>query len=218
MMLDPLSQLCKQNVNEILEIGCGAGALALWVSQFGQRVTAIDINHRALAITELNSKINDIPNIVTIASDVYSDVDGSFDLIFSNTPYKFLPEECCDQMYAYGGYLAQDILEKIFLGLEERLNDDGVLWLLCSSYIKNNRNTLVEYVKEIFKDKPFAITLKQIDYQPLTEYREFYRQEEISHFIRYWVKVKKAPGYKLEHIQIPGIQRMVESLKIKLPS
>ena len=92
-MMNLLSRECKKNNNNVLEIGCGTGVLSLWMSQIGQNVIATDINRQALEITELNAKINGINNITTKASDVYSEVHGEFDLIISNPPYIFLPEE-----------------------------------------------------------------------------------------------------------------------------
>jgi len=218
IMMNLLSRGFNKNINDALEIGCGTGVLSLWMSQFGQNVTATDINQRALDITELNAKINGVNNLITKTSNVYSDVQGKFDLIISNPPYIFLPEECSDRIYEYGGDLALEIVEKIFLGLDDRLKDNGVLLIFCSSYIKNGTNTLIELVRSVFLGKPYSITLKQIDFQPLTEHLTFYRKHGISHSIRYWVKIEKAPTYKLVHIPIRGTHRLLESLKIKLLS
>ncbi len=218
IMMNLLSRESNKSINSVLEIGCGTGVLSLWMSKFGQNITATDINQRALEITELNAKINGITKIITKTSDVYSDVHGEFDLFFSNPPCIFLPKEYSHRINAYGGDLALEIVEKIFLGLDDRLKDNGVLLILCLSYIQNGTNTLIELVRSVFLGKPYSITLKQIDYQPLTGHLTFYRKHGISHAIRYWVKIEKTSAYKVDHIPIRGAHRLLESLKIKLLS
>ncbi len=214
-----LKKQAIKSVNDGLEIGCGSGFLSLWMSRIAQNVTATDIHPRALEITRLNAKINGINNIVTKISNVYSDIQGKFDLIISNPPFVFLPKACIGRTFAYGGYLGTDIIKKIFLGLDEHLKDNGISFMMAISYIKKNGiNTLYEIIKSISHGKPYSITLKQIDYQPLTNYLYFYRKNGIAYSIRYWIKIQKAPTYKLTHVPIRGASRVLENLKIKLLS
>ncbi len=208
-----------KSVNDGLEIGCGSGFLSLWMSRIAQNVTATDIHPRALEITRLNAKINGINNIGTTISDVYSDIQGKFDLIISNPPFIFLPKDCIGRTFAYGGYLGTDIIEKIFLGLDEHLKDNGISFMMATSYIKKNGiNALYELIKSISHGKPYSITLKQIDYQPLTNYLSFYRKHGIAYSIRYLIKIQKTPTYKLTHVPIRGASKIIENLKIKLLS
>ena len=215
IMMDLLSGECNKKVMDVLEIGCGTGLLSLWMSKFGQNVKAIDINPRALEITELNATINGVNNIFTKSSEIYSEVQDEFDIIISNPPYIFLPEEYDDRIFEYGGDLALEIVEKIFQGLDDGLKVDGVTLLFCNSYIKHGVNTLIELVRSVFHGKSYLITLKQIDYQQLIDHLGFYKAHGISHSIRYWVKIEKAPSYKLNHIPLRGAHRLLESFKIK---
>jgi hypothetical protein len=90
---------------------------------------------------------------------------------------------------------------------------------MAMSYIKKNGiNTLYEIIKSISHGKPYSITLKQIDYQPLTNYLYFYGKNGIAYSIRYLIKIQKAPTYKLTHVPIRGASRVLENLKIKLLS
>jgi methylase of polypeptide subunit release factors len=182
-------------------------------------VTATDISQPALEFTRLNAKINGINNIVTKVSDVYSDIQGKFDLIISNPPYVFLPRECIGRTYAFGGYLGTEILEKILVGLDDHLKGNGISFIIAISYIKGNGiNALYEMIKGIFEGKPYSITLKQLDYQPLTDYFSFYKKHEISYSVRYLIKIRKAPTYELTHLPIGGVSRVIENLKIRLLS
>ncbi len=214
-----LKEECKKSVNDVLEIGCGAGFHSLWLSQFAQNVTATDISQRALEFTKVNARINGINNITTKISDVYSDVQGKFDLIISNPPYMFLPEEYSKRIYSNGGYLGTEILMKILLGLDDHLKDNGISFILAESYIKeNDSNTLNEIIKDVFLGKPYTISLIQLRYQPLGNLVTFYKKHKISHSILYLIKIQKSSTCKLTHYPIQGLPRVMENLKMKLLS
>jgi SAM-dependent methyltransferase len=209
----------EKSVNNALEIGCGTGFLSLWMSHIAQRVTATDISQRALEFTKVNAEINGINNIVTKISDVYSDIQGKFDLIISNPPFDFLPEECIGRTFAFGGNLGNEIVERILLGLDDHLKDDGISFITATSYVnKKGINPLYEMIKDMFHGKSYSVSLTQLDYQPITEYFSFYEKHKIAHSIRYWIKIRKSQTYKLTHFPIQGVSKVVETLKIKLLS
>ncbi len=214
-----LKKTVKKPVNDALEIGCGTGFLSLWMSQIAQKVTATDISQRALESTRLNAKINGINNIVTKISDVYSDIRGKFDLLISNPPYEFLPEVCTGRTFAFGGNLGSGIVEKILLGLDDHLKDGGISFIMAVSYIKENGiNPIYEMIKSMFHRKPYSITLRQLDYQPLTNYFSFYKEHMISYSIEYLIRIQKAASYQLTHVPIRGVSRVIENLEVKLRS
>jgi HemK-related putative methylase len=216
---DHLKNECRETVNDVLEIGCGAGFLSLAMSQFAQSITATDISQRALDFTNLSAKINGITNIVTRNSDVYSNIDGKFDLIISNPPYMFLPKEYSKRVYSYGGFLGVEILKEILFGLDDYLKDDGVALILANSYIRDDgSNTLYEIIKSLFYEKAYSITLKQLDYQTRAEHATFYQEHRISHSVRYLVKIRKAATPELSHLPIRGSRRLFENLKTKMLS
>ncbi|HEY7750887.1 MAG TPA: class I SAM-dependent methyltransferase, partial [Ignavibacteriaceae bacterium] len=205
-----------KKVNNALEIGCGTGLLSVLISKIANNVTSVDINNRALEFTNLNARINGIDNITTKQSNVYSGVEGKFDLIISNPPYVYLPEENIGRTFAYGGKLGIEILEKILIGLDDHLSDTGTCYMIFFSYIKEDgTNTAYEMIEKVFRGKPYAITLKQIDYYPIKYYPSFYKQQGLSHTIRYLIKVQKSSAFNMKHIKIRGIDEIVQKLKIK---
>lgn len=75
---------------QILDIGCGSGAIALALAKCfpRSRVLAIDISDEALSQIEENAKINSISNITIEKINILEDSpDGKFDIIVSNPPY-----------------------------------------------------------------------------------------------------------------------------------
>ncbi|PPA29097.1 16S rRNA (guanine(1207)-N(2))-methyltransferase RsmC [Aeromonas jandaei] len=72
----------------LLDFGCGAGVIGSVLAKRNPelKVTMVDINALALESSRRTLAINDLQGEVH-ASDVYSDITGSFDQIISNPPF-----------------------------------------------------------------------------------------------------------------------------------
>jgi SAM-dependent methyltransferase len=93
--LDPLWEapalarlLPSHSIPRSLDIGCGAGLLALRLATFSDTVTAVDINPRAIVIGQLNAAINERSNIVWKRGDLFEPVEMEerFDAVVFNSP------------------------------------------------------------------------------------------------------------------------------------
>jgi len=72
---------------DLLEVGCGAGAIALLAAKQGWTVTAVDIDPVAVAQTQANARSNQLP-VQALTSDLFSALDGQkFDVILFNAPF-----------------------------------------------------------------------------------------------------------------------------------
>ena len=76
---------------EVLEIGCGSGIVSIHAALEGARVTSVDINPKAVALTRTNAERMGAGIVEIKESDLFSNVGGRFDLILFNLPY--LPVE-----------------------------------------------------------------------------------------------------------------------------
>lgn len=84
-----LKILKENNINKMLEIGCGTGIVSITVDLESKRkmdITALDISSYAIKNTTINKK-NLKSNIKILESDLFEKVSGKFDLIYSNPPY-----------------------------------------------------------------------------------------------------------------------------------
>ena len=77
----------NNQINNMLEIGCGTGIVSISVDlESSIDVTAVDISEKAIENTRINKeKLN--AKIKIIKSDLFSNFRDKFDLIYSNPPY-----------------------------------------------------------------------------------------------------------------------------------
>ncbi len=212
-----LQKDCKNKVNNALEIGCGSGFLSHFVSKKSKNVIAVDINDSALTFTKTNAKINNVNNINVKYSNIYSNINRKFDLIISNPPFVFLPEEKQSRTYAFGGHLGLELVKKIIYGLDQYLNENGTCYMIFVSYItEDGINTAFEMLKEVFKDKLYSVTLKEIDYAPLLKNRSFYKKNKISYSIRCFIKIRKTMKCDIKYFPINGVNKIIEKSKLAL--
>ncbi|AND79385.1 class I SAM-dependent methyltransferase [Streptococcus pantholopis] len=83
-----LNALTLKSGKTLLDIGCGYGPLGLTLAKVqGVKVTMVDINLRALALAQKNADRNNIKADI-FQSDLYENVESSFDYIISNPPIR----------------------------------------------------------------------------------------------------------------------------------
>ena len=82
--LDDLS-----NKKEILDLGCGNGIIGIAIKKAypNSSITMADVNIKCVEISKENAKINKV-DVNVIESDMYQNIQSSFDLILSNPPIR----------------------------------------------------------------------------------------------------------------------------------
>ena len=59
-----------------LDLGTGSGILSLLAAAHSERVVALDSNPRAIAMAQLNARLNDVTNIEFLEGDIFEPVAG----------------------------------------------------------------------------------------------------------------------------------------------
>jgi release factor glutamine methyltransferase len=119
----------------ILEMGCGSGIISLHCVKLGAIVVAADINPKAVACTLANLQRNRLQAEVR-HSDLFLNVEGSFDLILFNPPYLVGAEEGYLERSWAGGKDGVQILERFLQEAPQHLQTDGRIIVLLSTMMK----------------------------------------------------------------------------------
>ncbi len=124
---DPFHRAVEAEVRageRILDMGTGSGVSALLAARRGAEVVAVDVNPHAVACARSNAKRNGLTDRITfLTGDVFEAVDGTFDLIVFDPPFRwFKPRDFLDMGAADENYRG---LTKFMAEVKERLRTDG---------------------------------------------------------------------------------------------
>jgi methylase of polypeptide subunit release factors len=114
-----------------LDVGTGTGVLALVLARAGAQVVATDLEPRAVACARDNvARLGLADRIEVVQADLFPPGAERFDLVVSNPPW--LPVAAATPLeravYDPGGAF----LERLVLGLPERVADGGEAWIVIS--------------------------------------------------------------------------------------
>ena len=145
------SRKCK-NLKEkksFLEIGAGQGIISLLLSELDiiSKIFAVEIQKEVFSTLKKNIEINDLnEKIIPINKNIKS-INGEYDFIFSNPPYKKInsgkmPKNKTEQICKYEVLLT---LEEIILEIRRLLKNYGEFFLV----VPNSRlNDVFRYIYE----------------------------------------------------------------------
>ena len=103
-LVEKVINICNKMFNDkinILDIGTGSGAISIVLKdKLNSMVTGCDISDKALKMALNNAKINNL-DINYVKSDIFSNINGKFDVIVSNPPYISRNEVIMDSVKKY---------------------------------------------------------------------------------------------------------------------
>jgi methylase of polypeptide subunit release factors len=119
-------------VSAALDLGTGSGIQALHAAQHATRVTATDLNPRALHITALTLALSGAPAADLREGSLFEPVrdDETFDLIVSNPPFVISPG--ARLTYRDGGMGGDDLCRSLVQQAGDRLNEGGFAQFLAN--------------------------------------------------------------------------------------
>ena len=99
-----------------LDLGCGWGAVGVLLGKKYPDVSLLmaDVNERAVALAAKNLARNGVKNARAVESDVYENVDGTFDFIVTNPPIR----------------AGKAVIYSMFDGARDRLSPGGRLYVV----------------------------------------------------------------------------------------
>ena len=136
-LVEACSELIRDNnLKSVLDVATGSGCIALVIKRDNDvDVTAVDISPLALEVAKNNATQNEL-EINFIQSDLFTNVDGKFDMIVSNPPYiaSSVVSELAVEVREYepmlaldGGEYGLDFYTRIIANVGQYVNDGGYL-------------------------------------------------------------------------------------------
>jgi methylase of polypeptide subunit release factors len=80
------AEYCREG-DRVLDLGCGSGVCTVFAAPRVRELIAVDISPSAVRNTEENCRLHGLNNVTVMQSDMFSRVEGKFDLILANPPY-----------------------------------------------------------------------------------------------------------------------------------
>lgn len=136
----------------ILDLGCGYGPVGIAIAKSfpTSRVLMTDINKRAVQLTEMNIKLNNIKNAEVKHSNIYQNIDEKFDTIVVNPPQ------------TAGKAVCFEIIDKS----KYFLKDNGILQLVArhnkgGKHLSERMKFVFGNVKDIAKSSGYRIYVSE---------------------------------------------------------
>lgn len=110
--------------DRVLDMGTGSGVNAILAAARSSEVVAVDINPHALEAARANAARNGVADRIEIRhSDVFRSVDGEFDLIIFDPPFRwFAPRDLLEAAMTDENYRA---MTEFFRNARRHLRPDG---------------------------------------------------------------------------------------------
>lgn len=187
--LEPFVQTSR--FGRALDLCTGSGVQAMILARASDEVVGGDVNERALAFARANAAANQVSHATFVRSDLYENIEGTFDVVTANTPFFLLPPGS-KALSGFGGHLGMEIGLRLFEGLPSRLNPGGRSFVIASSAIlPDGTDLLRERLQGFFGSGGFRIRLIPITLHfPPPHYAEFVRQG-VHHSVLYLVDIHR---------------------------
>lgn len=119
-----LAVLPPRLAGDLLDVGCGAGTVALVAAARGARVVAVDISSRAVAMTRFNARLNDVACDARVG-DLTAPARGErFDWIVSQPPFVASPDAEATT-FLHGGRRGDELLLRLLSEIPPLLGERG---------------------------------------------------------------------------------------------
>lgn len=119
---------------KILDLGCGYGPIGISIAKAfpSTKILMTDINQRAIKLSKINTKLNQIDNITIKQSNLYNNIKEEFNTIITNPPQ------------TAGKKICFEIIEKA----KSHLKEGGLLQLVARH--QKGGKELEKKMKEVF--------------------------------------------------------------------
>ncbi|MEM7155755.1 MAG: methyltransferase [Myxococcota bacterium] len=129
-----LARAIPENPGRVLDVGCGAGTLALIAASRGAKeAVGVDVLPRAAAWSRFNAALNELPIELHTGDLTVPVKDRQFDLVVSQPPFVVAPPEVKTATYLHGGAMGDEVAMRLIGELPGILAPAGEARLIFES-------------------------------------------------------------------------------------
>jgi methylase of polypeptide subunit release factors len=175
-----LAQLVtRRPVERALDLGTGCGVQVLSLAERAQRVTATDVNPRAIELARLSWRLSGVTRVEARTGSLYEPVaDELFDLIVANPPFVISPGG--ELTYRESGADGDDFCRDLVRRTPRHLNPDGQAHFLAS-WLHVEGEDWRERVGGWLRDGGCDAWVVERDVQDPAEYVELWLRDAAEH-------------------------------------
>ena len=213
--------LLDRRYSRALDLCAGTAFQGHNVRDHADRVLAAEFNPRAVEFARATARMNGVDSGFTIVqSDLWSGVEGDFDLVVSNPPYYPVPPEKRDEkiLDVFGGdrYGMEKPLE-IYRGLDQHLRQGGRAAILAASPIVDGENLLEGELLPLARDMGLATRLHPWKRTNIKLDMEYQMREGIDYLMLYVIEAERT-GHGQVQVLPMSPAGMVQAINQRLES
>ena len=142
--------------DHVLDMGTGTGLIAILAASRARKVLAVDVSNSAVECARRNVAANRAANVEVRRSDLFTNVEGKFDLILFNPPY--LPREELEpqdelSLAWSGGRDGRRVIDRFIRECRRYLTQGGRVLMVQSSLSSLDRT------REMFLKQGFNVSV-----------------------------------------------------------
>lgn len=200
-----ISHLKNKYFNSVLELGSGTGIQLIAISEYADKLEGIDINPRAVNLTNLNSKINQLSQKISASeSDLFHGLEGKYDLILANPWFIDFEKAGLEE------------IPNIVIELDNYLLPEGSFVMYFSSFVKNGVDLGLETMVTFSKNKKYEAVFYNLG-RNIDEYTfKHYKTNNISYLNNWYCILNKNDKNKVTIHKRPILRRIRDAVFIPL--
>lgn len=158
-------EITQRPIKRALELCGGAGPAAITVAHYAPQaeILATDINSQALEFIKINALFNQAIHVQALHSNLFTALQGKFDLIMANPPYLVDRDK---RLYRHGGgLLGAELAFNIVQQSLAHLNVGGSLFVYTGIVIANGEDLFYQHVVQHLQpfEGQFQLTYQEMD-------------------------------------------------------
>jgi SAM-dependent methyltransferase len=145
-----------------LDLGCGAGTLALSMAAMCEQVIATDVNERAVELARVNGALNGRTNIEHRVGDLFAPILGeSFDVIACQPPFVARDETDGPAAFLFGGPRGDELALRVLEGVGAHLAPEGMAFVMAEWPVVEDDRPLDERIVQALGSPELSVLVLQ---------------------------------------------------------